>query len=255
MTIGLIHVGYKCADTLRDSLRPWLAAKEQSLGGHRFVICAVSVPFESFDSSALPNDDTRSILGELAHSGQIDHAIVRDKPMKETEARGAALQWLVGQGAEAIHQVDSDEYYDVGQIERIYRFIDARPQVTWFRVALKNQVFTPSQHLAEPFTPPRIHRVNVPGYRAHSFWDDNNVLYGGTITRDLIRDVEFASVTVPRQIAWVPHASWLNSLRSKVKQAYQWSRWGNCTFAWDDRRGGLIFRDGVPPPEVARDAE
>lgn len=254
MTIGLIHVGYKCADTLRDSLRPWLAAKQQGLGGHSFKICAVSVPFESFDSSALPDDDTRSILGELAHTGAIDHAIVRDKPMKETDARGAALQWLVDEGAQILWQVDADEVFDVDQISRIMAFIEARPHAVWAKVSYRNLVFTPSQYLVQPFQPPRIHRVHLCHCSAAGFWDDNNVYYQEPVTGQRYRDVEMASITVPPAVALVPHFSWMNSMRSRLKSEYQMRRWGRCDFAWDDRRGGLIFRDGVPPPEVARES-
>jgi len=133
--------------------------------------------------------------------------------------------------------------------------------VDWFRLSLKNYVFDTSTYLADPFTPPRIHRVNIRGYRAHSFWDDNNVLYCGTITRDLKRDVDFPSLTVPKGVAWIRHDSWLNDSRSRRKIEYQVNgrKWPSCSFAWDDSKGGLIWNEahfariGQPIPEVEHD--
>lgn len=258
MRIGVIFCAWQTEDYVERALAPWLAAKAQRLGGHDFVLCAVSAPFAGFDQSE-PQDRTRPILGALAHTGALDHVVVTDKPIAETEARGRALRWLIDQGATDVIQADSDEFPTTDQLSRILAFWAARPHVCWARLSYKNRVFTPDQYLVEPFTPPRIHRVHAPGggYRAHSFHQDNNVTYGGTVTRDLIPDERFPSVTVPKTVAWIDHWTWLNDARSRRKIEYQLKGrgWPTCTFDWDDSRGGLIFRDGMPPPEVARDSD
>lgn len=236
MRIGVIYVGHQCADLLSASLTPWVEAKGARLGGHDFTIAAVSVPFEGFPQEET-RDETRSILDAHAQRGDIDHVIESEVPLKETEARGHALKWLVAQGVDLTIMVDSDERWTTSQIERALVFVAANPWVAWFRVCYQQIVFTPHQWLADPFTPPRIHRVRAGSYVADGFWDDNGVLYCGTITRDFKRDADLSSMTVPQARVWVAHDTWLSDLRSKKKVAYQRLRWGHCSFKWDDGVG------------------
>lgn len=254
MTVGVIWVGHQCEDYAERSLAPWIAARAAKLGGHEFIICAVSVPFTGFQQDGKP-DRTRAILGCHLTDDKIDHAIVSDKPMAETDARGAALRWLVDKGVDTLFQWDSDEFATTEQLSRILAFWEARPGICWARLSYKNRVFTPNQYLVEPFTPPRIHRVRAPGssYEARSFYEDNGIAYHGTITRDIVPDAHFPSVTVPRSVAWVDHWSWMSDSRGRAKCRYQWARWKRCDFDWDDARGGLIWRDGQPVPETAQD--
>ncbi len=253
--IGVIYCAWQTEDMINASLRPWIEARERRLGGHDYVICAVSVPFESFPQNEKP-DNTATILGHYLAAEDIDHQIWQQSPMKETEARGQALRWLIDQGAEITIQVDSDEFYQLAEIERIFAFVGTR-LVAAFRGSLKNYVGIPDDktYLTEPFRPMRIHRVRYSSYQADSFWDDNNVLYRGTITRDFKRDVDLPVAQIPKTVAWTHHESWPNSIRSKRKIDYQLNgrKWPSCSFDWDDARGGLIWRDGQPIPETAHD--
>lgn len=260
--VGVIFCAWQCADLLPASLTPWVEAKRGALGGHDFHICAVSVPFEGFPQEET-RDNTRYKLGALANYGEIDHVVVSDKPMKETEARGKALKWLVAQGCELTIMVDSDEFWSPEQIVAALAFVEANPWTTWFRVCYKQLVFTHDQWLKEPFTPPRIHRTRTGAYRAHSFSGDNDVLYGGTITRDLKPQDQFASMTVPQAAVWVRHDTWTSSPRAKAKTIYQALRWdppngAGCSFRWDEERG-LVWNEahfaltGQPLPEVVRE--
>jgi hypothetical protein len=252
-TIGIILTAYNMADLLRNSLTPWIRAKEASLAGHNWLICGVSVPFEGFDEPR--SDETLEIMHRAHLAGHLDHLILSDSPMKETEARGAALKWLVGQGITCSWQVDADEAYTTEQISAIVKFVEARPLVPWFRLCLRNLVFDRQTYLTQPFTPPRIHQIDLSGgWRASAFWDDNNVLYcreGPVNERREIRDVQLAHVTVPKGVAWIDHLSWLSDSRSKRKVAYQTARKWTCSFDWDDAKGGLIWRAGQPIPETA----
>lgn len=254
---GVIFAAHNAQPHLATALQPWIDARAASLGGHTLTICAVSVPFEGFPLS--PPDDTLAVLARHAAANEIDHVIVSDAPMKETEARGAALRWLTDRAlaADYVWQVDgSDELYTAAHIEAILRFVDAHPLVGWFRLSLRNAVFDTRTFLVEPFTPTRIHRVRIGPYVARSFSDDNDVAYHGTVTRDIRPQAAFASMTVPKTVAWVPHLSWLNdgpNGRSHRKILYQESRAWNPTFAWDDTKGGLIWRDPTRAPETATD--
>lgn len=256
MRIGVIFCAWQSEDLLAASLVPWVAARRARLGGHEYVICAVACPFVGFPQT--PLDNTLPMLVDARDRHEIDGIVTQSEPIKETDARGRALGWLMAQGVDIIYQADADEYPTESDIARIMAFVEATPLTAWYRLSLKNLVFDEHTHLVEPFTPPRIHRARVGGYRVHSFWDDNNVTYGGVITRDLKRDVDFASMTVPKETAWVRHASWLSNERSRQKCAYQVSRGWLSSFRWDDQRG-LCFNEafyakrGLPPPEVARD--
>lgn len=252
MRVGCIYTAYQTEEYVEMSLGPWMAAKEGRLGGHDYLICAVSVPFAGFEQPA-----TKDRTIDIIKSAGVDHLITSDTPMTEVAARGEALQWLVDQGCDILWQVDSDEAYQVSDIQRLVAFVDSQPFVTWFRVCLKNLVFDDKHYLAEPFAPPRIHRVNPPRYKVQSFRADNDVQYTGTITQDIKPQDHFASMTISKEVAWPAHWSWLSDDRSRRKIEYQLKRWGSCSFAWEN---GLVFNKayyaarGEPLPQVLSDS-
>ncbi len=253
--IGIIFCSWQAEDLLERSLRPWIEARATQLDNNQFLICAVSVPFEGFPQD--PLDNTQTLLHRHFNLDDIDNLISGEVPMKETEARGQALKWLVDQGCDLTIQVDADEFYTAIEIENIFQFVAKNPLIVWFRGSLKNYVLDDKTYLVKPFTPPRIHRVSYDGYKADCFLDDNNIGYikrteeGTYCSRD---EVGFPHITIPKAIVWTRHESWGNNERSRKKILYQNSRPGwKCDFDWDDSRGGLIWRDGVAIPETARD--
>lgn len=227
--IGIIYTAFNTDEYLDRSLDPWVAARRAGKdgGAHQFLISAVSVPFVGFDSIKV--DDTPARLNERLRANEIDHLISDRTPMRETDARGEALRWLVQRGVDATIMVDSDEMWIPEQIAAVLSFVEATPLVTWFKVSFKNRVFTLDQYLVAPFTPPRIHRVIKP--RAMGFWDDNNVYYEDHGTQR--RDIDYASMTIPQSVAWVEHLTWLSDDRSRLKSEYQRRRWGSSSFKWD----------------------
>lgn len=259
MKIGIIYVGFQCEDLIQRSLTPWTQARAERLGGVDWKIAAVSLPFDGFNHEGESMDDTHKILRDCAMYGEIDHLIADTVPTKETDARGAALHWLVNKAeVDILWMVDADEEYSLADIHAILTFVRANSWVAWYRVSFKNMVFTEHQYLMEPFTPPRIHRVDVAGLKAAWFWDDNNVAYKTIDPGRIRKDIELASLTIPETVAFVPHLSWLNNERSRKKINYQLNGrgWPECSFSWDDARGGLIFNEsyyakrGLPLPEV-----
>lgn len=257
MKIGVIFVAWQTEGYIEPSLQPWIEAKQSRFGNNDFIICAVSTPFEGFPREE-KRDGTQSLLAAKLDAGLIDNFLLGNTPIKETEARGNALRWLKEQGVTEVVQVDSDEFYTTQQIVDIFAFVESQPLISWFRLCLKNFVFDDKTYLIDPFTPPRIHRVHVGGYRAHSFSQDNDIAYGGKITRDIIGQENFASMVIPKETVWVKHLTWLNDSRSRSKVKYQQARGWNCSFAWDLDKG-LIFNEayykaiGQPLPEIARD--
>lgn len=253
-TFGIIFVGYNCADLIQRSLTPWVEAKRGGLGGHTYLIAAVSVPFLGFEQPPEP-DSTHSYLHQSRLREDIDHVIMNHVPVRETEARGAALKWLVEQRADYLWQVDSDEIYTQDNIARIANTVLANPFMAWWRLSFRNIVFTEFQWLAECFTPPRLHKVLLNRFRATEFWDDNNILYCAVDDGEILRDIDWAAFTIPANIAAPAHYSWLNNDRSRRKIDYQNSRGWSCGYRWDINRG-LCFneeyyiRRGLPLPEV-----
>jgi len=266
--VGVLWVGFNTEQYVAQSLQPWLNMRARFTNPNEipsrrvdeFVIGAVSVPFRDFPQARC--DRTAEMLEQYKAGGWIDHLHVSDVPTTEVAARGAMLRQLVNDGCEICLQVDSDEVYQEDEIARIFDYVRMNTWIWWFRLSLKNAVFTPTTFLAEPFTPARIHRVVVGGWAVNGFWDDNNVTYSdGTKTR---RDTEFASMTIPTSIAWIKHLSWLDdgpNGRSRAKLRYQSSRWsGVCSFRWDEPTNSLAFNEayyrarGEPLPEVVHES-
>jgi len=262
LRIGVIYCGYNTADLLERSLTPWIAARAARLSGHTFVICAVSVPFEGFDHGAEGVDGTPDALLQYQCGEHIDQVLTGIVPQKETEARGAALRYLVEKGVDVVWQIDSDEIFTAQDITRIATIVEAQPYVAAFRVSYQNLVFDEQHALAEPFTPMRIHRVYIAGgYRLWGFWDDNNAYYArsweqGTADKTMVRDTDMPVLTIPPALANPLHYTWLSNERSKAKISYQVGRGWECSFRWDEITNQLAFNEPyytkrcLPLPEV-----
>ncbi len=251
MRIGVIFSAYQTKEYVKQALEPWASIRLANLfkpGAHDIRICAISVRFAGFEGE---DDGTQEILGKAWADGEIDHLIEEPNNIPETTARGMGLQWAKEQGCDIAIQWDADEIATIEEIERMLAYIESEPFAVAFRFAYRNLVFTPNQWLAEPFAPMRVHRLKHDSYVADKFYDDNNVLYRGTITRDFRQDVSFATLTVPETIFNPKHYTWLNDDRSRRKVAYQTkSRGWICSFSWDDSQGGLIFNPALPKPRI-----
>lgn len=254
MKVGLIYCSFGTLDLTPASLAPWLAAKASRLGGHDYVIAAVSCPFSGFPDAK--DDGTVDALFKQVSHEKIDHLVVSDTPIPETEARGRALRWLVTQGCGLSVMVDSDEFWTVDQISKAITFMEERPFLCWARVCLKNYVFDTKTHLVEPFSPPRLHRLAYQSvYKAVGFEQDNDVRYALWPGGALVSQEGLPHATVPKNLVWVRHESWPNSPRSKSKIEYQLKgrNWPSCSFSWDDSQGGLVWNSSLPIPETATD--
>lgn len=247
MNVGLIYTCYQTEDLIERSLRPWIKARASCLGGHTFTICAVSVPFEGFEHTE-PRDRTWEKLDLRLMDDDIDCVIAQEIPMPETEARGAALRWLMEQGATLSVQWDSDEIATEQDILNILSYVEANPYIPSFRVSYRNSVFTEDQYLADPFTPMRIHRKYLPtGHIIKDFWDDNNVSFWKPWddNRVATRDIDMAVMTIPKEVAWPKHLTWLDdgpNGRSAAKIRYQMARGWSCSYRYDEERG-LCFNE------------
>lgn len=261
-SIGIIYCAYDAEDQIDRSLNLWKVLRAE---GQPFHICAVSMQFEGFEKRS--NEATLEVLNDYYKLGVIDRILTSEEPKKETEARAAALHYLVEEkSCDIVLLVDADEIMNLESYLNIFKFVKENPFIPCFRLCYKNLVFSTNQYLAEPFTPPRIFRTNIKvsgqDFKIAGFRDDNNVYYKNNDKPPFILpDSDLPWTTIPQNLAWIPHETWLNDLRSKRKCRYQEKRWAHprgfgCSFAWDAARGGLVFNEkyyeliGQPLPKV-----
>ncbi len=256
MKVGVIFVGYGCREYIERSLQPWidLRKRAQEANVHQILICGISLRFAGFGGE---DDGTGDFLRAALVRGDIDHLIDGPNNIPETTARGMGLQWIKERGADLSVQWDADEVAWEHELNRMLGYVDQNPFIAAFRFSYRNLVFTPAQWLAEPFTPMRVHRIKFQSYEADRFYDDNSIMYRGTITRDFRQDVSFATMTIPSPILDPVHYTWLSDTEESKKRSinkvkYQTSRGWQCSFSVDEN-GDLIFNPDLPIPKIARD--
>lgn len=261
MKIGIIFTAYGCAEYVEKSLAPWIELRNKALSQEgdsktSIFISAVSVPFKDFDAK---DDGTIQILKGYLNKGDIDSfAFSKSVSEKETVARQQTAKELLKKNVDLLWQVDADEFYTVDEIEKIIKFVDRQKFIVSFKLCLKNFIWDESHHLEEPFSPMRIHRVKSNGFDFAGFWDDNNANYYDYTTNVEARDIQLSSMTVPKNIAWVKHLTWLNNDRSRKKIEYQKKRWPACSFQWNDTTKSVGFNpeyyhlNGLVLPRVVK---
>lgn len=260
MKIGVLICGYDCEKEIVSVLTPWQTARVSKMGGHDFILSMVHGQFTecASDNIVIPN---------WAPKARLDYITSPTEPGSEAFMRNLALRPLLEQNCDYIWLVDADEYYTVSDIHEIMNFVVLSKWESWFRLSFKNYVFTRSQYLSTAFTPPRIFKNKTNGYQIKEFHYDNDIVYRGTIVdgnafvNKEVNYTDLPSKTIPKNIAWVRHESWLNNERSKAKVAYQekhFAHGAGCSFAWDDVMG-LVWNDnyfnktGQPIPTLKND--
>lgn len=248
MKVGIIYTAYNMQDYLQQSLDAFLTAREKKLANCEFFISAVSLPFAEYKDQIKSPDSTSGLLGLYYVQNQIDSLITEPEYIPEAQARTLAAQKCLDAGCDYLWIADGDEFITIEQIENIIRFITLDKFVTWFRLSLKNYVFNDKTYIEEPFTPPRIWRVQSNGFKFTRFNFDNDAIYNGTVVafgKFLNKDVsdkELPSKTIPAQVAWIRHLTWMNDEKSKLKIEYQNKHFGGiCSYAWDEVQNSLIF--------------
>ncbi len=262
MNFSILFCAYNMEDYLKKSLSPFIEAKKNGILNCNFKIVAISTPFEQFNEPR--TDNTLLLLKEMYKNGEIDFLIESNLPIKETEARGMALNWAKNNDSDFSFQVDADEFYTLEQIEKIINFVKQNLFNVWFKISLKNLVFSSEKFLKEPFQPPRIHKLKyntkISNLEAIGFHDDNGVAYKDRNGKIWL-DKQLPCKIIPSNIVWVKHFTWLNDERSKKKIEYHTKRWGSnfCSFKWDKEKG-LSFNEeyykmiGKPLPEVIEES-
>lgn len=235
MKIGVIFCAYNCENYVNESLAPFIADE-------RFVISAVSVPFLEYRDEKIEEDSTIEFLEDCVNHNCIKYLTKSPRFIKEHEARNLALDKLKREKCDFIMMVDGDEFYEEEDLDKIVDYISSDLDSFWWKICLKNFVFDTETYLEEPFCPPRIFRVKTEELSHPTFYGDNDVSYLNKLGQR-VSYLELPNKTVPKEMSWIAHYSWLNNAASMNKVKYQKDRWGEngCCFDWVD--GKLIFSE------------
>lgn len=266
MKFGILFCAYNCADTVDAALSPWVDARKQSLHGHEFVISAVSVPFKEYEKIPVAVDDTPGYLLQSVEDNKIDFLFTQITPefkYTESEARQKALEPLLAEKVDYVILWDGDEIPTIENIAAIINFVIADIFVVWYAISYKNYVFDTKTYLTAPFTPPRVFKVRSGNLTLQCFSWDNDLLYTDASYKDLSVYVDYrklASCTIPPQVAWVKHLTWLSNEKTKAKVTYQQDHFkGVCSYRWNGSTNSLEFNPdyyaskGLPFPEIAQE--
>lgn len=259
--VGVLYTSYGMPEYIEKSLAGWVRAKREQVGGNEYVISAVSVQFAEYRGQKR-DDISPKILAEYNKRGDIDALTIAPEHITETVARNLALQSLLDLNCDIVVLADGDEFPTVEQIEKIFNFVHLDKFTSWFGISYRNFVFTEKHFLTLPFVPPRIFRVKTNGYELRDFYHDNDPMYMGTVVENnsfkqkIISYKELPSKTIPQNLVWVNHFSWLSNEKSKLKVEYQKARGWQCSYEWDYINNKLIFNEsyyrnlGQPLPEI-----
>lgn len=242
MKIGIIAQGRNCADVLDEVLAPWIEAMKK----HDIHICLVTATFKEMEKLGEPHhntDNTMDKFWEYTGKHPDNFTMVQfNTYVSEAQSRNEGRASLQKLGVDLIWLLDlSDEYYTVEQIDRIIEFVKSEPFATWFRLSFKNYVFDKKTYLAQPFTPPRIWRANIGGYKLSDCVYDNDFQYLNVIGAQ-ISDKQLSNYIIPKGVAWIKHYSWMNDARGKSKVAYQMAHFSfgaGCSYKWNDEKNCL----------------
>lgn len=263
--IGVLFCSYGNIEYVADSLATWQRAQVDKLGGNKYVISAVSLPFDQYKNIQNNNNDgTTEFLIEEYNAHKIDYLAIEPEYISEAEARNLALKPLLEAKCDYVWIFDGDEIITEEQIEKVSNLIEVSRWESWFSLSYKNYVFDKHSYLTEPFSPPRIFRVHTNGFQIDHFYYDNDIKYkrelvfSGSPLPLEISYKELPNKTIPSNICFCRHYTWLNNDKSHQKILYQNSRGWLCSFRWDDKEGlkfneEFYLKNGLMLPEISQD--
>jgi hypothetical protein len=231
MKIGILFTIYNCENYVDDCLKPWFNLKEK----YDITMACTSGMFKPYLELGFEPKNKKTLQKLIQYD--IDYLISTgsNSLIDEDQSRNNALNFLK-KNCNIIWIVDGDEFYTENQIINIVNFIESTPNTDWYSINFKNYTFT-NDLFINGFCPPRIFKTDR--YSGiDKFYFDNHITY-----MDGSDFITKHTLSIPRNIAWVKHFSWLSDdPRTPEKIKYQNSRFLNgCYFKWDDNNKQLDF--------------
>lgn len=229
MKVGVLLAAYNSEEYIDDCLTPWFNLKDKL----DITIGCTSGMFSDYRKFGF-KPQNRETLNKLLNY-DLDFLLTTGNNgfFNEDTSRNNILNLLKNK-CDVIWILDADEIYTENQILGIVRYVQSHPECDWFRINFKNYVFNKDTFI-NGYNPPRIFRTDRYG-GIDKFYFDNHIQYNNGEKFD-----NKIKGTVPRNIAWVTHYTWLDDdpkVPEKVK--YQNHRFANgCAYGYEN--GKLVF--------------
>jgi hypothetical protein len=231
MKIGVLFTIYNCESYVDDCLKPWFNLKKT----YDITMACTSGMFKPYLELGFEPKNKGTLQKLIQYD--IDYLISTgsNSLIDEDQSRNNVLNFLK-QNNDIVWIVDGDEIYSETQIINIINFVELNPNIDWYSINFKNYIFT-TEYFKNGFCPPRIFRTDRNG-GIDKFYFDNHITY-----MDGSDFITKLTLSIPRNVAWVKHYSWLNDdPRTLEKVKYQNIRFINgCDFKWDENTKSLEF--------------
>jgi hypothetical protein len=233
MKIGILLSAYNSEEYIDECLTPWFNLKEQ----YNITICCNRGMFKDYADYGYTSKN-KTTLQKLVNF-DIDFLISTGPKSRldEITSKNTLLR-ILKNSCDIVWILDSDEFYTEKEIINIIDYLNCTPEYDWYSVNFRNYTFTKNLFL-DGFSPPRIFRTDR-NEGINEFYFDNHINYNDG------EDFENKNNnTIPRDIAWIKHYTWLNEdSRSKEKIRYHIERFiGGCSFEWDENLDSLKFSE------------
>jgi hypothetical protein len=241
MKIGIIFAAYNCEEFVDKCLEPWFSLRDT----HDLVLTVTSGRFSDYQKLGIPNKN-KETLKKLV-SWDFDYLSITggEKLLDEDTSRNRCLEYLKPYNCDLIWLVDLDEFYTQAQILSILDYVRSNQEVNNFWINFKN--YTIRYPLFLPWSRPTLYRNNIRGGISNFYFDSYFSYLDGTDIKDETK------VTIPKEVAFVDHMSWVSRDAVKDKIKYQNIRYcgpggdfpleARCSFKWDQESNRLEFND------------
>lgn len=241
MRIGVIFAAYNCEEFVDRCLDPWFKLRES----HDFVLTVTSGRFSDYQKLEIPNKNKETLKKLVSWDFDYFSITGGDKLLDEDTSRNRCLEYLKAYNCDLIWLVDLDEFYTCDQILSTIDHVNSNPDINIFWINFKN--YTIDFPLFLPWSRPTLYRNNIRG-GIRNFYFDSYFTYS-----DGLDIGEEKKSTIPKEVAFVDHLTWISRDAVRDKIRYQNLRYcgpsGNfpeearCSFKWNQDLDRLEFND------------
>lgn len=248
LKICITNISYECVETLEKAFQPWFDIKNGALKGliDEVYITSSHTCFPETINLGYPLyslDGTVQKLTEFKDCGNIDQLNIFQRPVFEQVA------WTKGipeGNFDYLVMVGSDECWTIDQIKTAFEYIIENP-FDYYKVNFCN--FMNRDEYVDDFIVPRIWSMKRRG-GVSLFWKDDLVTFN-----DGTMDSGASFSIVP---GFINHWSWAlppypeeteenynrrNSLFIARKLAFSATRYGRCSYEWNNENSKLILNE------------